>query len=141
MVRVIGAVTRVVEEERIIRFRVLDQPMHSSQDVLLGWLTHRVLLVVGQDNHILPCVSKIAVEVCRHVLDVIDATSKLAPLAKVVDAYQQSLASPCAVGVLEAVTLRGTVAKGLHGLWRWRWGIWVALNEGIGVDGRETLGR
>ena len=43
----LAAVTGIVKEERIIRSGILDQPMHGSQDVLFGGLTHGVLLVIG----------------------------------------------------------------------------------------------
>lgn len=130
-----------MEEQRIIRFRILNQPVHSAQDVLLRGLAHRILLVIGQDDHILACIAKIAVEVGGHVFDVVDAASQLTLLTKVVDTDQECLASPCTIGILEAVALRGAGAKALHGLGRWRWSIVIALDVGIRIDGRETCGR
>ena len=112
--------------------------MHGAQDILLGGLTHRVLLIIGQDNHVLPRVAEVTVEICGHVFDVVDAASKLAPLTKIVDADQEGFAPPCAIGVLEAVALRGTVAESLHGLRRWRWGVVVSLDVGVGIDGRKA---
>lgn len=38
--------TRVMEEKRVIRLRIFDQPVHSSQYVLFRWLAHGILLIV-----------------------------------------------------------------------------------------------
>lgn len=67
--------------------------MHRSQYVLFRRLAHRILLIIRQDNHVLSGVSEVAIEVCRHVLHVVDAASQLPPLTKVVDTDQQSLPS------------------------------------------------
>lgn len=59
--------------------------MHRSEDILLCGLGHGVLLVIGQDDHILSLVVEKAVQVCRQILDIVDTSSQLSPLAKVVD--------------------------------------------------------
>lgn len=115
-----------MEEERVVRLGVLNEPVHGAQDVLLGWLTHGVLLVVGQCDHILALVTKGLHQVVGHVLNIVDATSELALLAKVVDADQESLALAGTVGVLERVAVGCAMAEVLHALWR-RW--WGALTE------------
>jgi len=48
-----------MEEERIVRPRILDQPMHSPENVLLRRLTHRVLLIIRKDDHIFPFVAEV----------------------------------------------------------------------------------
>ena len=112
--------------------------MHRTQNIGLGRLAHGILLIVGQDDHVLPRIAEIAIEVCRHVLDVIDAPAELPSLTKVVDADEKGFAPPRAVGILKAVALRGAVAEGLHGLGRWRRGIGVSLDVGVGIDGRQA---
>lgn len=89
--------------------------MHCSKNIGLCWLAHGVLLVVRQDDHVLSRVAEIAIEVCRHVLDIVDAPSKLPPLAEVVDPNQQCLPSTLAGGVLEAVSLRCALTEPLLG--------------------------
>ena len=66
--------------------------MHRPQDICFCRLAHRVLLVVGQGDHILALVTEGLHEVVGHVLNIVDATSELTFLAKVVDTDQQSLA-------------------------------------------------
>ena len=62
--------------------------MHGAQNIGFGRLAHGVLLVVGQYDHVLPRISEILIEVGTHVLDVVDASSQLAALSKVIDANQ-----------------------------------------------------
>lgn len=59
--------------------------MHGPQNVPFFRKRHFVLLVVRQDHHIFPGVAEVLVQIGRHVLDVVDASSQLAFLAKVVD--------------------------------------------------------
>ena len=126
-----AANTRVVKEERVIGIRVFDQPMHSSNNVYLGRLRHGILLIVCEDDHVFPSIAKVAIEIRGHVLYVIDATPQLPSLAKVVDANQESLSSSSAVGVLEAVSLRCSIAEALHAARRRRGGVVVSLHVGI----------
>lgn len=60
--------------------------MHGTQDVLFRRLAHGVLLIIGQDNHVLPFVAKVLDQVARHVLYIVDASAKLPSLSEVVDA-------------------------------------------------------
>ena len=99
--------------------RILDQPVHRSENVCLGWLTHGVLLVVCERDHVLPLVAEELVEICAHVLDVVDATSQLPTLAKVVDTNQQRFPPPVACRVLERVAVGGAVAEVLCAAGRW----------------------
>ncbi len=78
--------------------------MHGSQDVCFGGLTHGVLLVVGQGNHVLSLVSKEFVQIGAHVLDIVYAAAKLTSLSKVVDAYEESFSPAVASRVLEGVS-------------------------------------
>ncbi len=64
-----------MEEERVIWLGVFDKPVHCSKDVLFRRLAHGVLLVVCQDDHVFARVAEIAIEVCRHVLDIVYAPS------------------------------------------------------------------
>ena len=127
-----------MEEQRIIRSGILDQPVHGAEDVLFRRLAHRVLLIVGEKNHILSGVPKVRVEIGRHVLDIVDTTSELTSLTKVVYADEKRFASTRAVGVLEAIPLRSTTAKTLHALGRRRRSIVVSGAVGICIHGRKT---
>ena len=75
-----------MKEQRVIGFCVLDQPMHGPNDVDLGGLRHGVLLIVCEDDHVFSSIAEVAIEVRRHVLHIVNATSQLPPLTKVIDA-------------------------------------------------------
>ena len=60
--------------------------MHCSQYILLCRLAHRILLIIGQDDHVLSRIAEIAIEVGRHVLHIVDASSQLSSLPEVIDA-------------------------------------------------------
>ena len=55
-----------------------------------------------------------AIQICRHVLHVVDAAAELATLAKVVDPDEKSLSSAGAVGVLESIAVGSTMPKVLR---------------------------
>ena len=97
--------TGVVEEEGVIRPGILHEPMHCSQDILLGGLAHGILLVISENNHILATVTKVLDEVVCHVATVIDASSQLATLAKIVDSDEESFATAGTIGVAEGITV------------------------------------
>jgi hypothetical protein len=78
--------------------------MHGSQDILLGRLAHRVLLVVGKNNHILSLITEMLGEVCSHVADIVDTAAELTALAKVVDSNEQSFPPASASRVSEVIT-------------------------------------
>lgn len=106
-----------MEEEGIVWSGILDEPMHCSQNVLFCRLAHGVLLVVGQDDHVFAPVSKLLGEIRRHVAYIIDTTSQLATLTKIVDTDEQGLASASALGVLERVVLRCAASEVLRRAW------------------------
>ena len=112
--------------------------MHSSQDILLGWLTHRILLIIGQDDHVLSRVAKVAIEIGRHVLDIIDTSPQLTSLSKVVDTDKQRLSTPCAIRVRKAVPLRSTRAEMVHALRRRRRSVRIPLIVCIRVHSWKT---
>lgn len=93
--------------------------MHRPEYVLLGRLAHGVLLVVGEDDHVLALVSKVLGQVGGHVPHVVDAPAQLAALAKVVDADQQGFPLAGALRVLEGEALGVAVAEALRGCRRW----------------------
>ena len=127
-----------MEEQRIIRLSILDQPMHRSQHVLLGWNAHRIVLIIRKTDHILPSVAEAGIQVCGHVLDVVDTASKLTLGTEVVDADKQSLPSACTLRVLKVVSLRSSVGESLcAGRWWWR-GCMVACIVGVLIDRRKT---
>lgn len=103
--------TRVVEEEGVVRPGVLHQPVHCAQDVLLRRLADGVLLVVCQDDHVVPLVAVCLVQERGHVLHVVDASPQLPSLSEVVYANQQRLSPAGAVRVLERVLLRSAASE------------------------------
>lgn len=103
--------TRIVEEERIVWLRILDKPVHSTQDVGLGWLAHGVLLVIGQNDHVLACIAEVLIQVCRHVLHIVDAPAQLTLLSEIVDTNQQRLPLTGTARVLEVVALRSAMSE------------------------------
>ena len=105
--------------------------MHRSQYVLLCRLAHGILLIIGQDDHVLSCIAEIAIKVGRHVLHIVDASSQLSSLSEVIDANQQSLPSSGTIGVLEIVSLRSAVAEPLHALRGWRRRVGIPVDIGI----------
>ena len=110
-----------MEEKRVVGLCILHQPVHCSKNVCLGGLAHRVLLVIGKQNHILAGVSEVLVEVGRHVLDVVDAPAQLSSLLKIVDTDQKCFASTGAGRVLKSVAVGRSMAESLFLLWRRRW--------------------
>lgn len=127
-----------MEEERVVGLSVLHEPMHGAEDVGLGRLAHRVLLVVGKDDHVLSSVAKVLVQIRRHIPNVVDAAPQLPFLAKVVDSNQQGFSLACTVRVLETVSLRRSVPK-RHGMARrGRRGIGVPLRVRVVVHSRNT---
>lgn len=120
-----------MEEEGIVGLSIRDQPSHGSNNVGLGRLHHGVGLIIGQDDHVLALVSVTLNEESRDIVDIVDTAAKLTILAKVVDTDQQGLAFTCTVGVLECVTIRGTVTELLRNRWRRR--------AGTGVGGIARL--
>ena len=70
-----------------MRASIFDEPVHTSQNVLLYRLAHRAMLIVGKDDHIFPFIAKVLDEIGRHVPNIANASPKLPALTKVVDAY------------------------------------------------------
>lgn len=95
--------------------------MHCPQDVRFSGLAHGILLVIGQGDHVFALVTEVLVEIVAHVLHVIDTSTQLTALTEVVDSDKQGFATTGTVGVLERVTRRRAMAKGLGLLRRWRW--------------------
>lgn len=77
-----------MEKQRIVRLRVLNEPMHRPHNVCFSRLAHRILLIVGQEDHVFALVSEMAVEIPAHVLHIIDAAPQLTLLSKIVDANE-----------------------------------------------------
>jgi hypothetical protein len=127
------AMTGVVEKEGVVRTGILNQPMHSSKDVLLGGLAHGVLLIIGEDDHILSLIAKVLNEIPGHVSDIIDAAAELSALPEVINADQQRFPSASALRVLECIPLRGAIAEVLWRLWRRRGSLMVPMDVRIGV--------
>lgn len=76
-------------------------------------------MVVGEDDHVFSGVSEALAQVPRDISDIVDATSKFAALAKIVDADQECLSTTSTVGVLEGVCIWSSMSKADHSLWWW----------------------
>ena len=109
--------------------------MHGSQDILLGGLAHRILLIIGQNDHVLSLVAEVLCQVSRHVSDVVNTTSELTALAKVVDADKKSFPAPGTVGIPEGIALRRTRTK-MDGFIRRR-GRHIGLPRVVGIGGHS----
>lgn len=91
-VRRLPSVAGVVEEKRVVWSCVADEPGHGAENVGFGGNGHRVLLVVceedlevlssaasdvyaiiGKSYHVFPFVAKVVVQICGHILDIVDA--------------------------------------------------------------------
>jgi uncharacterized membrane protein len=106
-----ATVTGVMKEESIIGLGVLDKPAESANNVFAGRNHDRILLVIGQDDHVLPLVVIALHQEGRDVVYVVDTSTQLALLAKIVDADEKRLATTGTFGVLESIAFRGTVAE------------------------------
>ena len=126
-----------MKEERVVRPSILDEPMHGAQDVLFCRLAHWILLVVGEDDHILTFVAEVFDEVGRHVPNIVDTASELSTLAKVVDADEEGFPPSGAKGVLERVVLGGAVAEVLRRGRGWRGSAVVSMHVRIRVRRRH----
>lgn len=100
-----------MEEEGIVGLRILDQPVHGAEDIGLGRLAHGVLLVIREEDHIFAGISEVLIEICRHVLNIVNASSQLTLLAEIVDSNQQCLSLTSTARVLEVVTLWSAVSE------------------------------
>lgn len=58
-----GELTREMEKQRIVWPRILDEPMHTPQDVGLCRLAQRVSLVFCEGHHVLWRVAEILDEI------------------------------------------------------------------------------
>jgi len=75
-----------MQKQGVIWPSILNKPVHGLQDVLSRWDAHGMLRIIGQKDHVLSAVSMVLDEVVGQVLGIIDATSQLSLLTKVVDA-------------------------------------------------------
>lgn len=85
--------------------------MHRPKNIRLGRLAHRVLLIISQDDHVLSSITEAVIQIGRQVLGIIDTTTQLTLLSKVVDPNQQRLSLSRAARVLEVVALGSTVTE------------------------------
>jgi hypothetical protein len=106
-----ATVTGVVKEESVIGLGVLDKPAKSADDVFASGNHDRILLVISQDDHVLSLVAIALHQEGRDVVYVVDTSTQLALLTKVVDADEKRLATTGTFGVLESIAFRGTVAE------------------------------
>jgi len=90
-----------VEEQRVVWTCVIHEPLHGADNVLFGGYAHRVLLVVGQHDHVLRLIAVVLGEKVLHVVCIIDTASQSIGRADVVDADQESFASASTVTVLK----------------------------------------
>lgn len=106
-----------MQKQGIVRLSICNKPLQGLDDVVLGGLHNRVLLVISQNNHILPFIAVVLNQVLRQVSGVVDASAQLALLAEVVDTDQKGATLACAVRVLEGIILGRTMAELLGSGW------------------------
>lgn len=78
--------TGIVKEKGIVGSRIFHEPMHRSEDVRFGRLAHWILLIIGQDHHVFSRVAEIVIQVCGHVLDIVNTPTQGSALVEVIDA-------------------------------------------------------
>lgn len=110
-----------MDKQGIVWLGAFHQPLHRPDDVGFRRLTHRIGLVISQDDHIFPAVSVVLVQENGHFRHIVDASSQLVCLAKVIDSDQQSLALSSAVGVLVLIMRWSAMAEALRNLRRRAW--------------------
>jgi hypothetical protein len=88
--------------------------MHCPEQILLCRLTHRILLVIGQDHHVFSLVAEVFDEVARHIPHIVDATPQLSSLTKVVYTDKKRFPPTGAVAVLKSISLGRPVSKMLR---------------------------
>lgn len=69
-----------------MRLGILDQPLHGTNDILLGRDTQGIVLVICKDDHVLAAVAVLLVQEDGHVGDIVDAAVQGIWLSKVIDA-------------------------------------------------------
>ena len=108
--------------------------MHCSKNVGLVRLTHGILLIISQDDHIFSRISKVLVQVRGHVLDIVDASSELSSLVEVINANQKCLSLASTRGILIIIARRCPTTKTVLSLrWGW-WSIVIALGISVCAD-------
>lgn len=105
-----------MKEESIVGLGVLDQPAESADDVFASGNHDRILLVISQDDHVLSLVVVALHQEGRDVVYIVDTSTQLAFLAKIVDTDEKRLATTGTSGVLESVAFGGTVAELLRNI-------------------------
>ena len=73
------------------------------------------------------------VQIRRHVLDIVYASSQLSSLSEVVDTDKKRLAITRAIGILETVARWSSMTESLHRLRGWWRGIGITMCIGVGV--------
>ena len=124
-----------MEEERIVWSGILDEPVHGPENICFCRLAHGILLVVGQNDHVLALVTEISVQVCGHVLHIVDATPQLTALSKVVDTDEKGFSPTVASRVLERVARGRAMTEILGSSGRWRGRVVVAMCPLIAIHG------
>lgn len=77
-----------MKEKRVVRLRIFDQPLHCTQYIRLGRNAQGILLVIGENDHVLPPIPVSLMKKSRHVSDVVDASAELIRLSNIVDPDQ-----------------------------------------------------
>ena len=85
------AMTAKVEEQVVIGLSAFNQPIHGASDIGSRWVSHGVLLVVSENDHVVPLETVTLVHELGHVADVIDTSFKFVGCSKVVYTDQQCL--------------------------------------------------
>lgn len=90
-----------MEEQRIVRPRPIDQPVHSGNHILPGRNLPRVPSIVRQDDNILLFIPKPVTQEFDHVVRVVDTASEGLRGPNVVAADGKGFTFPVTLRVLE----------------------------------------
>src|ERR1700732_2221813 len=70
-----SSVSTEMEKQIVIWLGSLDEPLHCSGDIGSCWMSHGILLVVCEDDHIVPCEIISVMHEFRHITDIVDTAS------------------------------------------------------------------
>ena len=83
--------TRVVEEETVMRLSAGDEPVHGANDVCTSGSTRGILLVIRENDHIVVSKSISLVQKRCQIPDIVDAPFEFIRGAGIIDTDQQRL--------------------------------------------------
>lgn len=95
------AVTRIMEEQRIVGMGTAHKPLHGLKDILARGHHARISRIIGQGDNVFSLVTELRDEEILNIFYIIDTPSELSILSKVIDSNAKSLLFAVTLRVLE----------------------------------------